>query len=318
VTRTIGDLARLRKRELFRKLGYMPHPGQTLVHRSRAQRRVLACGTRWGKSTCGAMECVAALMEPRESALGWLVAPTYELTRRIFEMVVRVIRSHFAHRIRAHNPREHSLVVTNLGGGTSELRAKSADRPESLLGESLSFLILDEASSVRDDVWDSFLAPRLLDLNGWALLISTPHARGWFYEQWRRGQKNRDAAYESWQAPTIQNPHIKSELIEAERARLDPDRFAEQYEAKFLGPPEPCDVCGGPSPTVSGLTVYFGDEEPRHCVACGREVDKKGRTVVALCEGEEVPVNRLYVNDGTFDDDEGRTIYRDFGPQATT
>jgi hypothetical protein len=62
---------RLRKRELFRKLGYEPHPVQALVHRSRAKRRVLACGTRLGKSTCGAMECVAALLEPCESALGW-------------------------------------------------------------------------------------------------------------------------------------------------------------------------------------------------------------------------------------------------------
>src|SRR5436190_17962199 len=99
-TRTTTSTERLgfRKIALFRMLGYAPHPAQALVHRSRAQRRAFAAGTRVGKSTCGAMECVVALIEPRESALGWLVAPTYELTRRIFEQVVRALHAHFKHR----------------------------------------------------------------------------------------------------------------------------------------------------------------------------------------------------------------------------
>jgi hypothetical protein len=43
-------------------------------------------------------------------------------------------------------------------------------------------------------------------------------------------------------------------------------------------------------------------------------VDTNGRTVVGMWEGEEVPVNRLYVNDGTFDDETRARIYNDFGP----
>lgn len=260
------------------------------------------------------METLAALLEPNESTLGWLVAPTYDLTDRIFKQVTRIVRTHFQHRVIEDLPREHRIIVRNLGGGVSELRAKSADRPDSLLGESLTYLVLDEAATVRDRVWDECLAPRLIDRNGWALLISTPHGRGWFYAAFKRGQKGRDSAYESWQAPTIQNPHIKPELIEAERARLDPDRFAEQYEAKFLGPPEPCDVCGGPSESVTGCMVIFGDEQPRYCAECGRQVDKNGHTVVALWNGVEQPANTIYVDDGTFDDATREMIYRDFGP----
>jgi hypothetical protein len=260
------------------------------------------------------METTAALMQPREESIGWLVSGTYDLTDRIFKRVLRVIQTHFAHRIKLFSPREHRLVVINFGGGTSELRAKSADRPESLLGESLDYLVVDECASVRDHIWNDYLAPRLLDRDGWALLISTPSGRGWFHEQWRRGQKSRDAAYESWQAPTIGNPHIDPAIVEAERARLDADTFAEKYEAKFLGPPEPCDVCGGPSETVSGLMVNFKDETPLYCAECGREVDKNGHTVVAIWYGEEHPVNRIYVNDGTFDDETRARLYNDFGP----
>ena len=56
--------ARLEKTELFRFVGYEPHEGQLEVHLSKAPRRVLACASRWGKSTCAAMEAVAALLAP--------------------------------------------------------------------------------------------------------------------------------------------------------------------------------------------------------------------------------------------------------------
>src|SRR6516165_9007426 len=125
---TTGDL-HFRKRELFRVLGYQPHPTQLAIHRSTAKRRVVACGTRFGKSTAAAMEAVAALLQPCDSKLGWLVSTQYDATDRIFKHVVRVLTTKFAHRVLVNSPREHRIVVTNLGGGTSELKAKSADRP---------------------------------------------------------------------------------------------------------------------------------------------------------------------------------------------
>jgi hypothetical protein len=159
-------IGKLSKRALFAQLGYTPHPVQLAIHRSSAKRRVVACGTRFGKSTCAAMESVATLLDPCDSKLGWLVGPQYEATNRIFNHVVRLVTTHFPLRVRLHNPREHRLVVTNLGGGMSELRAKSADRPDGLLGEALDFLVVDEAASVRGSVWDECLAPRLIDRNG--------------------------------------------------------------------------------------------------------------------------------------------------------
>lgn len=72
---------RLDKEAIFADLGYVPHAGQLEVHRSKALRRVLACGVRWGKSTCAAMEAIAAALEPREASLGWFVGPTYACRR---------------------------------------------------------------------------------------------------------------------------------------------------------------------------------------------------------------------------------------------
>ena len=135
---------KLNKARLFADLGYVPHAGQAEVHRSKAPRRIVACGTRWGKSLCAAMELIAALMAPRDSSLGWLVAPTYDLADRAYRNVEWLVMRRLKHRVIESD--SHGLAIRNLGGGRSELRVKSSDKPASLLGEGLDFLIVDEAA----------------------------------------------------------------------------------------------------------------------------------------------------------------------------
>ncbi len=276
---------RLNKTALFGGLSYVPHEGQSVVHRSKAKRRVVACGTRWGKSTLAAFECVAFLLEPRDKALGWLIAPTYELTRRVFDRVVEILHTHLKHRVNSYDRRAHSIVVSNFGGGTSELRARSADRPAGLLGDALDFLVVDEAVKIREDVWDQYIAPRLIDRHGSALVVSTPTTtKSWFFREYKRAKK--DAEYAAFFMPTISNPHVPSNLVEAERGRLAEEVFASQYEAKFIGIDiEPCDRCGGPKEGARCLVSLWGDEQPKICPDCGKLVGDDGLTRVALYGG---------------------------------
>ena len=275
---------RLRKPEVFEDIGYTPHRGQLLVHQSKARFRTLACGTRWGKSTCAAMEAVAALLEPRERSVGWLVAPTYDVCRRIYERLCMVVTQHLRHRVVTISPREQKIVITNLGGGTSELHCKSADHPVSLLGEALDFVIVDEAAQLRDEVWQEHLAPRLIDREGWALVISTPQGPGWFFEMYRRGRRNRDPECESWASPSRDNPHVSAAVIESERGRMPAEKFRQQYEAEFLDVPlDPCEQCGGPQEDVEGRLISPEGEynhAPPTCPACGMFVDAEGKCIV--------------------------------------
>ncbi len=281
---------KLDKERLFEDLDYDPHPGQLLVHRSQARHRVLACGTRWGKSTCASAEAIVALLLPCDRALGWLVAPTYDLAQRIMQRVVEVVVTKLKHRVREIDPRHQRVILTNLAGGVSELRGKSADQPVGLLGEALDFLIVDEAAKLRREVWEEMLSPRLIDRRGWSLLLSTPAGGGWFHEAFRRGQRNRDSECESWALPSRDNPHIDPAVIEAERTRLGPETFAQQYEAEFLGVPrEPCLTCGGPREDVPGeITAPEGEQEdsffPR-CPECEMFVDAEGRCIVKKLGG---------------------------------
>ncbi len=278
---------RLNRAAIFEDLAYEPHPGQQLVHGSKALRRTLACGTRFGKSTAAAMECCVGLLEPRPASLGWVVAPTYDLTKRIWLRVVHTFEERLPHRKIEVIARDHRLLVANLDGGVSELRAKSADHPAGLLGEALDFVVIDEAGSIRDDVWSSYVMPRLIDKRGWSLTVGTPKGPGWFYDEFKRGQKKRDPECESWAMPTWTNPHVSAETIEAEKNRLTPELFDQQFGAKFLGvPKEPCETCGGPREDAVGeVTAPEGygegnDSFLASCPECDMFTDADGRCIV--------------------------------------
>jgi len=224
---------RLSKRALFEHLGYEPHPGQRAIHDSKAPRRIVACGVRWGKSICAAMEGLAAAMEPAERSIGWIVAPTYDLSERVFNQVAVVAASHLRHRIVSLKENDRRLVIRNMGGGTSEIRGKSADNPISLLGEGLDWLIVDEASRLKPAIWQGHLSQRLIDKHGWALLISTPKGKGYFYDLFRRGQ-GIDEAFQSWNMPSWSSPLLDREMIEQERDRLPERVFRQEFGAEFI------------------------------------------------------------------------------------
>lgn len=227
-------VARLNKDALFRDLGYEPHEGQRRVHESTASRRILACGVRWGKTRAAAMESLAAMLQPRDRSMGWVCAPTYDLAEKVFREIVVIAAEHLRHRIVVLKEHEKRVVIRNMSGGISEMRSRSADNPVSLLGEGLDWLVVDEAAQLKPVIWQSYLSQRLIDRKGWALLISTPRGKGWFYDLHRRGQARVDADFESWNLPSWTNPYLDRALIEAERARVPERVFQQEYGGQFL------------------------------------------------------------------------------------
>ena len=217
----------------FRDLKYQPHPGQAQVHASTARRRVVACGVRWGKTMCAAMEGLAAAMAPAERSMGWVVAPTYDLADKVFREIELLVSRHLRHRVVTLREHEGRIVLRNMAGGVSEIRKKSADNPVSLLGEGLDYLIVDEAARLKPSIWEGHLSQRLIDRKGWALLISTPRGKGWLFELFQRGKRGEpDCA--SWNAPSWDNPYLDRAVIEAERARLPERVFRQEYGGEFL------------------------------------------------------------------------------------
>ena len=227
-----GRTVRMPKKRLFAKLGYQPHHAQIEIHKSRAPRRIVACGVRFGKTLCAAMEAIAAAMEPRDRSMTWVVGPTYDLAEKVYREIITLCSEHLRHRIVLLKDHEKRLILRNMSGGISEIRGKSAENPVSLLGEALDFLVVDEAARLHPKIFEGHLVQRLLDRKGRAILISTPHGFGWFHNLYLRGQSD-DPDYASWNFPSWANPYLDAEMIERERERLPERVWKQEYAGNF-------------------------------------------------------------------------------------
>lgn len=218
----------INQQAVFSRIKYTPHPQQLLVHDNSARWRTLACGRRWGKTMSASKEMIKAALIPNQCL--WIVAPTYSLTEKCFREVYKHFTFNLPHWVETKS--EHSMKIKLINGTVIE--GKSADNPDSLLGEGLNGMVVDEAARIKKVVWDEYLRPTLADKEGWALFISTPKGMNWFHEMYARGQDRLEVNYASWNFHTSDNPYIsKSEIEEAKRT-LPERAFQQEWMGVFL------------------------------------------------------------------------------------
>lgn len=199
------------------------HEGQRVVWDSEARFKVVTAGRRFGKTRLGSLMCITVALH---GGRAWWVAPSYPVA----SVGWRLIRQ-LAIQLDGVEVRHVDRLVTMPGGGTVQVR--SADNPDSLRGEGLNLVVLDECAFTKEAAWAEALRPALSDRQGRALFISTPKGRNFFWRLWQRGQMGEDG-WQSWRFPTSDNPYIPSGEIEAARRGL-PDRiFQQEYLAEFL------------------------------------------------------------------------------------
>jgi len=199
-----------------------PHAGQREVHNHPARFKILAAGRRWGKTRLGVNECVDVAAR---GGRAWWVAPSYKMS----EVGWRPLRRMGA-KIGADVRKVDRMI--RLGNGWVQVR--SADDPDSLRGEGLDLVVVDECAFVKETAWAEALRPALSDRNGGAIFISTPKGRNWFWRLWQRGQDDAAGEWASWRFPTSDNPYIAPKEIEAARAELPERIYQQEYQAEFI------------------------------------------------------------------------------------
>ena len=248
---------KLRVAELYEGVGYEPHLGQRKFHASRARFKVVDAGRRWGKSKSGPHEYVPRMFL-REPVKGWIVAPTYDLGEKEFrvfwdvlvdKMQVPLDKSKTFNSIRTKDFR-----ITTAWGSSIEVR--SAEHPESLVGEGLDFVIMAEAAKLKLSHWEKYIRPTLADRRGGAIFVSTPEGYNWFYDLYKRGQ---DSAFEDWFS--IKSPSWENHII-FPGGRNDP----EILEAEAISAREVFDQEWGAEFTSFAGRIYSEFDEGYHVI----------------------------------------------------
>lgn len=204
------------------------HPGQMEVFKTKARFKVVVAGRRWGKTQLAKS---AIVKEARiAKRLIWYVAPTYRMAKDIlWEELVSSIPRKWVRKI------NEAVLTIRLVNGTT-IMLKGADKPDTLRGVGLHYLVIDEFQDVKEDLWFKVLRPTLTSTRGNALIIGTPKSFNLLHRLFEMGQNEenqRKGAWHSWQFPTITSPFIPESEIEQAKADMDIKSFRQEFEASF-------------------------------------------------------------------------------------
>lgn len=214
-------------RALKRKL-WVPHEKQIPVMQSDARFRLLRAGRRWGKTQLAAHEVImAALAKPDQMV--WWVSNSDKNVRRGYRAVLKQLPREL---LTVDPPSENANDRILRFANGSQIEMYTAGTPDSLAGEGVNFLVVDEAALIPEHVWFQLLRPTLSDTRGRALIISTPRGRNWFWKMCQRG--DRGGIYESFHFPSSSSPYTDDEEIEDARDTLPDLIFRQEYLAEFV------------------------------------------------------------------------------------
>jgi hypothetical protein len=160
--------------------------------------------------------------------VAWCV-PTYKNSRSLWRWV-RAVASPLSPRYLDISKTERSISTAR--GGLFGIY--SADNIDAIRGEWFHLVVIDEAARVAVEDWTDAIQPTLADADGDAILISTPHGRNWFWEEWQRGQLD-GGAITSWRAPSSANPNPRiQKAAELAKERVPNQTYRQEWLAEFV------------------------------------------------------------------------------------
>ena len=200
-------------------------PWQQEVYTDPTRFKVVAAGRRTGKSRLAAwMLIINALQTDRGQV--FYVAPTQGQARDIMWQTLLEL----GHPV-ISGSHINNLQIKLVNGATISL--KGADRPETMRGVSLKFLVMDEYADMKPDVWEQILRPALADQKGSAMFIGTPMGRNHFYELYKYAELGDDETYRGWHFTSYDNPLLDASEIDMAKKSMSSYAFRQEFMASF-------------------------------------------------------------------------------------
>ena len=214
-------------------LDFNLHAKQLEIFKSRARFKIVAAGRRGGKSYLSAVTLlIEALKEenrygiPLKGKEVWYVAPTYQQARDIIWALLKDLGQPVIDDVW-----ENTSTMRLINGRTIKL--KGSDRPDTLRGVSLAYVVLDEYAFMKPEVWDMIIGPALADTRGEALFIGTPAGKNHFFGLWEEAGTEADDEWEAFHFNSLDNPLISQKELDKARGRMSKEAFRQEFEASF-------------------------------------------------------------------------------------
>jgi len=169
------------------------HPKQEQIWREPIRNILLECSRRWGKDWILARKGFKNILQDLHEGKGkedhswedelprlhyWCIGPKYRHTEIIRRELFRTMRKIGFKKNRDfdYNKSDKKLWLKPFD---VLIEFRSADSPDDLVGEGIAGVIGTEVARWKQNVWFDNVLPALADVDGWALLCTTPKGRNW-------------------------------------------------------------------------------------------------------------------------------------------
>ena len=200
-------------------------PWQQEVWADDTRFKIVAAGRRTGKSRLAAWMLIVNALQAERGHV-FYVAPTQGQARDIMWSTLLDL----GHEV-ISGSHVNNLQIKLINGATISL--KGADRPETMRGVSLKFLVLDEYADMKPDVFEQILRPALADQKGCAMFIGTPMGRNHFYELYKYAELDDDPTYKAWHFTSYDNPLLDPSEIDIAKRSMSSYAFRQEFMASF-------------------------------------------------------------------------------------
>lgn len=199
------------------------HQAQLEVYKHPARFKVVVAGRRFGKSYLAAWTLLIEGLKSEEHDI-YYVAPTFEQGKRIMWRMLQK----FGRSVIQQTYENTAVCVLNNG---RRIFICGSDRPDTLRGVSMAYVVLDEYADMKPMVWEQIIRPALMDCRGGALFIGTPKGKNHFYDLFQDALNRDDWAALSFKS--FDNPFLVKEEIEQTSENMSSQSFRQEIEASF-------------------------------------------------------------------------------------
>jgi predicted phage terminase large subunit-like protein len=218
---------------------------QQEVMSSDARFKVVAAGRRCGKSRLAAWTMIIRALQADKCTV-FYVAPTQGQARDILWGLLEEL----AHPVIA-SKHVNNMEFKLING--SRICLKGGDRPDTMRGVSLEYLVIDEYADVKQQVFEEILRPALADRKGDCLFIGTPKGRNHFYDLYVYADSGKDPSFQAWHFTSYDNETLDPEEINLAKKSMSSFAFRQEFMSSF-------EALG--SEIFKEEWVQFDEEEP--------------------------------------------------------
>jgi hypothetical protein len=184
-------------------------------------------GRQFGKTTIAENIALHWAINNKSSIVYW-VSPTDSQAQKVYRDIINSIWESGCVKSKKMSKGDTEIVFKN----NSKIMFRSAASEDSLRGQSVDYMILDEAAFIKRDTVENILLPMLSVRGKKCLFISTPKGKNYLYDYYLKGKTNKE--WFSLRYSTHDSPFANDTLIQMFKETLPPKLFKQEIEAEFV------------------------------------------------------------------------------------